>query len=315
MTAAPSLSVVTSVYQGEKYLPAFFDNLTSQTIFPEIQLVLVLNEPNAQEKRLASDFQARNVDKVQVLNVKRESLGASWNRGWQAAKAPCIAIWNIDDRREIDSLQRQMTSLEENPGSVLCYGDYVRVNEYGKEQGTRRSTPNYSARHFARSFAQGGAFWLLRRNLQDTIGPFDEQFRVGADMDFSFRVAANGLTMNRCEGILGYFTDASEGLSTRDGAQQSVVERTAIQLRYGVYDKVRPELVNAAGQYRIGSIMHNGLWVDLDKFLPGYSKRVQSKSYLWKIGTLRAWARSILNRTGLLRVAHLLQEKLLKREI
>jgi glycosyltransferase involved in cell wall biosynthesis len=315
MVATPSISVLTSVYEGEKYLPAFFENLLSQTIFPEIQLVLVLNQPNSQEKRLVNDFQARNVDKVDVLSVKRETLGASWNRGWQEARAPYIAIWNVDDRRTVDSLQRQLNSLEANANSVLCYGDYVSVDEYGKENGTRRNTPLYRAGHFSRSFAQGGAFWLARRTLGAIVGPFDEQFRVGADMDFSFRIAAKGLAMNRCDGILGYFTDASTGLSTRGGAQDSAIERTAIQLRYGVYDKVRPELMETAKQFRIDSILYNGEWLSLDKYLPGHFRRIQKKNYLWQVGKLRAWARTLLQRTGLLQVVYSLQKKLLKREI
>lgn len=315
MVAPPSISVVTSVYQGEKYLPAFFDNLTSQTIFPEVQLTLVLNEPSNQEKKIANDFQARHVDKVQVLTVKRETLGASWNRGWQTAQAPYLAIWNVDDRRTIDSLQRQLASLELNVNSALCYGDYISVDEYGKEQGVMRSTPPYKARHFSRSFAQGGAFWLVRRKLEKKIGPFDEQFRVGADMDFSFRIATKGLAMNRCDGILGYFTDASQGLSTRDGAEQSAIERTAIQLRYGVYDKVRPELMELASKYRIDRILHNGTWLELNAFLPGHASRMQGKTYLWWLGRIRANLRTILHRLGLLQTLYKLQDKLLKREI
>jgi hypothetical protein len=315
MEFAPSLTVVSSIYKGERFLLDFFANLKEQTIFPELQTVLVLNDPTAKEKTLASDFQARHPLQVETIIVRRETLGASWNRGLQAARAPLVALWNVDDRREPDSLQRQLVSIESNPDSVLCYGDYVHVREYGSGDGKRRSTPFYSPRHFSRSFAQGGAFLVFRKELTSKVGPFDEQLRVAADMDFSFRVASLRLRMSRCEGILGYFTDASEGLSTQSGAEQSSIERTLVQLRYGVFDKVHPRLREKTAGYKIDQILHMGTWTSIEVYIPGYRKWIEGKSHLWVLGKLRLTIRALLEKTGILELAYQIQERLLGREI
>src|SRR3990172_484100 len=100
MAFVPSLSVLTSVYRGEEYLPGFFENLRAQTVFPELELILVLNDPSMREKTLAKDFALRHSERVHTLFPPRlETLGASWNRAWQATIAPYLAIWNVDDRR------------------------------------------------------------------------------------------------------------------------------------------------------------------------------------------------------------------------
>lgn len=316
MSFSPSLSVITSVFRGENYLKGFFENVQNQTIFPELEVVLVLNEPNAVEKRLASDFAARHTNKVQVLTVAmRETLGASWNRGWGVTQAPYVALWNIDDRRTVDSLQRQLGALEQGPASVLCYGDYVAVPAYGAEDGERRSTPRYLVRHFARSFAQGGAFWVARRELYGTVGPFDEQFRVGPDMELSFRIAARGLKMIRCDGLLGFFTDAAQGLSTREGAKDAAVERTAIQLRYGVFDKVRPELVDAAKRYRLDEVLAGAKWIPLATYLPNHQAQLAARQPLWMLGRVRNSLRGLFARIGLLDTLYKWQQMLFKREI
>jgi glycosyltransferase involved in cell wall biosynthesis len=316
MAFLPDLSVVTSVYRGEKYLPDFFANLRAQTIFPRCELVLVLNEATRAEKQLAKDFAAKASGQVQVIEVaKVESLGASWNRGWQAARAPYLAIWNIDDRRRPDSLDRQLAVIEEKPEWQLCYGDYITVSEYGSEKGILRSTPPYSAGYFRRAFAQGGAFWLLRKSLGARLAYFDEQFQVGPDMEMSFRIAAAGLRMVRCDGVLGYFTDAAQGLSTRDGAQRSAVERTAIQLRYGVFDKVRRQYEAAAREYNLDSIQNSGGWLPLTQLLPDHANYLQRRRPLLALAKLRNSLRSLLERTGLLKLLYKLQEKFLKREI
>ncbi len=316
MSFIPALSILTSVYRGEDFLEPFFGNLRAQTLFPELELVLVLNEPSQLEKRTVKDFSAKFLQQVRVVNVaKVESLGASWNRAWDLARAPYLAIWNIDDRRLPDSLGQQLASLKQNSNWVLCYGDYLAVPTYGEEKGKRRRTPLYTVSHFARAFAQGGAFWVFRRDVYEKIGYFDEQFKVGPDMDLSLRIAARGLEMGRCEGLLGYFTDAAQGLSTRDGAKLSVIERTTIQLRYGVYDKVHDLSRKGAQEIRADEIKSFGVWHNLNEYLPNYEDYLSLRRPLYVLGWLRNLLRSGLGKIGLLAPLYRLQEKFWRREI
>lgn len=316
MAFSPSLSVITSVYKGEDYLAPFFENLREQTLFPELELVLVLNEPSAREKQLARDFQLHFPDEVEILHVQpRENLGTSWNRAWRSARAPYLAIWNVDDRRIVDSLQRQLTAMESHADWWLCYGDYLAVSDYGSTAGVRRYTPEYRRSHFRRAFAQGGAFWLFKRDLFEKVGYFDEQFRVGPDMDLSLRMAVCGLEMGRCDGLLGYFTDAGVGLSTREEARSSAIERTAIQLRYGVFDKVDGDLQVEARKYRLDGIQNADYWIPIEKYLPEIGTYLKKRNPLWLIGFFRGLFRRTMKRLGLLQTLHSAQEKYLKREI
>jgi hypothetical protein len=316
MAFIPSLSVITSVFNGGAYLPGFFSNLRDQTLFPELELIIVLNEPSASEKQLAKDFQVHYPHQVEILfSKRRETLGASWNRVWRVSRAPYLSMWNVDDLRTIDSLQRQLVLLEENEDWSLCYGDYIAVPTYGTQKGQRRFTPRFNRAQFSRAFAQGGAFWLFRSEIYKTVGYFDEQFRVGADMDLSFRMANKGMMMGKCEGLLGYFTDASIGLSTRDGARVSEIERTAIQLRYGIFDKVNRELLVAAKEYRIGEIQQFGSWTPVESFWPEQPVVLQRRNLLWTVGLLRLWFRRVMKRLGILHYVHNAQDQYLKREI
>ena len=316
MPFLPDLSVLTSVYQGEKYLPSFLEGLRAQTIFPRCELVLVLNEPSATEKRVAKKFSSKYRRQVLVHHVEKvETLGASWNRAWQLARAPNLALWNVDDRRLPDSLDRQLSGLEEKPDWALCYGDYIKVPKYGQVLGKRRRTPPYRAGHFRRAFAQGGAFWVFRRQISEEVGYFDEQFTVAADMDFSFRIAARGLQMGRCDGLLGYFTDDQGGLSTRDGAQRAFIERTAVQVRYGVFDKVQPQWLKAANHYRFNEVKNFEEWRALSQYLPAQADYLRSRRHLWIVGAFRNFLREFLERLGLLKLAYRSQESIFKREI
>ncbi len=312
----PRISVVTSLFHGCRYLAGFLENLSEQTCFPDCELILVHNEPEPEELALVRGFIADYPHQVQHLVVETvESLSASWNRGCTAARGEYIAIWNVDDRRTPESLASQVQAIAPHPAAALCYGDYLEVPRYGEEAGERRETPPYAAGFFQRAFPQGGAFWLLRRMALQQVGPFDEQFRVGPDMELSLRMAVNGLEMVRAPGLLGYFTNEAKGLSTRQGAEPAAVERTAIQLRYAVYDKIRPEYQEEAYLYRIDEIQTGPDWQPLAAYWPRLRAYRRPRRVLWLAGWLRLTLRALLTRLGLLERLHEWQARVLKREV
>lgn len=311
----PDLSILVSVFHGEKYLASFFENLQAQTVFPRCEIILVLNEPSQNEKQITEEF-ALAQEHVHVVLVEHvETLGASWNRAWQLSRAPYLSLWNVDDRRTSESLDRQVATLDQNEELVLCYGDYVSVDSYGEEKGELRRTPPYSPRYFRRAFAQGGAFWVFRRSAADKAGFFDEQFQVAADMDFSFRLASRGLLMGRVDTLLGYFTDEQRGLSTRDNARWSMIERCAIQLRYGVFDKVDPQFKSEANKYRLDEVKSFGQWHSLREYLPHLNRELRSRRPLHFLGVIRNSLRRFFERIGLLGWLHRSQTRWWKREI
>lgn len=316
MTTSPRLSILTSAFQSESYLASFIGEVQRQTVFDQLELVLVLNEPSTAEKKTAQRFAAQYPQQVQILEVAQvETLGASWNRAWRAARAPYLAPWNVDDRRAPDSLERQLNALESHPDWALAYGDYVAVPAYGAEQGLRRYTPPYSPALFRRAFPQGGGFWVFRSNVAEQAGYFDEQFKVGPDFDLSVRMAAAGQPMGRVEGLLGYFTDAQQGLSTREAASGSAIDRTAIQLRYAIFDKVDRRLILATQIYELDRYLAFGEWQRLEAVLPGYQAHLILRSPLWLLGWLRHLGRSLLRRLGLLEALHRLIERVWRREV
>jgi len=316
MAKQPKISVIASLYQSDQYLEGYFENLQEQTIFADCEIIFVANDPYPLEKKRLARFQKKIPNQVQVQFVSPvEKLGASWNRAWRVAQAPYIAFWNVDDRRQPDSLSDQYRAMESYPQWALCYGYYLLVNEYGDELGELIITPEYSKRRFRNSFPHNGAFWLMRKNIAGKIGYFDEQFLVGPDLDMSIRLTKADYEMGRVASLLGYFTDADMGLSTRDGGHLSAVDRTAIQLRYRIFDKVRSEYVQAAREYRLDEILVFGQWQPLSSLLPNLNSFEHFKKLLWVLAFFRNAGRKILKKLGLLDAIYALQKRFIGREI
>lgn len=310
------VSVITSVYRGSRYLSGFFENLINQTIFSKVELILIHNEPESDALQIIASFRRsfpRQLKHIRVNPV--ESLGSSWNRGWQFADTKYLAIWNIDDQRKPNALEEQARALDQSSECMLIYGDFIEVDEPGLETGRRIITPSYSKKIFSRAFPTGGALFMWRKDLAEKIGYFDEQLKVGADFDFSVRVALNDLSMCRAESLLGSFTNIKEGLSTRENAQVAAVERTVIQIRYAIYDKIRPQYLSNAQRYRTEHVEFFGKWYHVSDFIPGYDTYIESRKYLWKIGKLKNSLRWILSKLGLLNTIYRFQDRFIRREI
>ncbi|MBN2503047.1 MAG: glycosyltransferase family 2 protein [Anaerolineales bacterium] len=310
------LSLITSCYKGLRYLPDFFEQVQAQTIFPQLEIVLVHNDPTPEELAVVAAFERQHPEHIRHLKVTPvEPLGASWNRGWHAAQGEYVAMWNVDDCRPADGLERQLACLDANSDCVMSYGDFVEVPQYGLTAGAFHETPAYDPRRFSRAFPQGGAFLVWRKTLADQIGYFDEQMLIGPDFEYAVRVAVNGLPMCRASGTIGYFTNAELGLSTRDGSIKAAIERTVIQQRYAIYDKIRPQYLDAAAQFRPDEIQVAGEWLPLVEVFPNVESYRRKRSYLKLFGWLRHILRTTFTKLGLLDLIYRLQERYLKREI
>jgi hypothetical protein len=86
-------------------------------------------------------------------------------------------------------------------------------------------------------------------------------------------------------------------------------------LRYGVYDKINPEFLAEAKQYRLDAIQVDREWHLLSTYLPNIESNLRSRQPLWSLGRLRTSTRSFLERIGLLDRLYDLQAKTWKREI
>lgn len=80
--------------------------------------------------------------------------------------------------------------------------------------------------------------------------------------------------------ITGYYLNEGKGASTRPNSRQAL-ERTAIELRYGIYDKVDYDLVADATQLDITHLYKNGVPDSVQKYVPTYSELILKRKEHW----------------------------------
>jgi len=295
----PLLSVITSYYKGEKYLNGYLSDIRNQTIFDLIEILLILNEPNEEEISIIHDFNQKNNNKINLVVVpKVEKLSQSWNRGCRLAKGEYLAIWNIDDRRTPNSLENQIKTLKINSDVHLAYGDYLLVPNSLEKIGEYIQTKPFSKWRFRNGYQTGGGFLVFRNNIIEKIGEFDEQLYCAVDFDFEQRIILSGLKMAKTEGLLGYFTDEGLGLSTKYGSELSEFEQMFVRFRYGIFHKVKWEYVNKIKNYKSDSILTQGKWIPIEKYINGYHRYLILNSHKKIINIIWNLVRKIFIKLG-----------------
>ncbi len=283
----PTITVLTSLYRCEEYIAGYFRHLSQVSNLEDVEILLLHNEPTNKELEVVESCMLLLGKCVRHIVIeKRESYYKSLNRGVDLAIGRYIAIWNVDDIRMPDSLKRQAHTLDQHPDVGLTYGDTINTSEYGKSEGKFRCQPEYreKPREFLRSYF-GGCFPMWRKSIHERVGYFDEQMFSGGDFDFWVRVV-HIYRLKKTKGPLGYFLNEGKGLSTV--GWRNAAERTVIELRYGIFDKINfLFLYSAIKNYRIHSIFRNGVPYKINKYLPNYPSCLLKRLPLFPWGIVK----------------------------
>ncbi len=297
MVQEPSvLSILLSTFDSEKFLDAWFKSMIQQSIWNECEIVIVANEPTPSESHLLQNFVNKYREQVNLLTVSRENLYASWNRALEASSGKYLAIANVDDVRTPDSVRLQIAALENDPDVLFSYGSFQMVSVFGESNGVHISPPEFDKKEFTRSMHLG-PFFVWRRTKDQSVQFFDEQFKTGGDFDFAIRLALAGRGV-RVEDNIGYYYDGGTGLST--GSLLQPIERTVIELRYGIYDKIDYHYLPKALKYRIYELQIGNRWVAVENLVPNYAETMSERYRLWFDKGLRNYANLIKENRGLM---------------
>ena len=126
----PLVSVVLSVYNGEKYLMNAIESILDQT-YPAFEFIIV-NDGSTDNSPKIIDKYRKLDNRIKVLNQKNRGLIDSLNRGLALANGRYIARMDSDDISLPSKLEEQYNYLENNP-DIGVLGTWIEmINEDGK---------------------------------------------------------------------------------------------------------------------------------------------------------------------------------------
>ncbi len=280
------VSTITPCFRMKRYLKKFLEELPKQTIFNQTEIILDHNDPDDEEIQWVKDFQAKYPGRIKhIITSPVVPIGTSMNTCIRESSGEYLTIWNVDDLRTPDSLEIQVETLKKEQADIV-FGDYIIVRSFGAIKGKTVYHSMIPQSEFTRSMVFG-PFLMFKKSICKRAGLFDEQLVSGADFDFSIRLAFNGKAV-ATDKILGYYLNEGMGASTRPDSKQ-VLDRTIVELRYGIFDKINYDLVAEASTFALHHVITDGIPQVIELYVPNYKTLIKNRIAEWKKKGLRAY--------------------------
>ena len=246
----PKVSLITSMFKGEKYIRKFLDNITSQTIFEHCEL-LVIDAVSPEDEFPIIEEYMRRFPNIKYNRLEEDpGIYGVWNIGAKMATGKYLTNTNLDDIRSLDQIEVIVNCLEKNPHIDLAYSKSY-VTSIGNEALENNSSggKTYPIIDFSREAmikCLPGCMPVWRKTMHDKAGYFDESFRYAGDHEMWLRAVRHGSEFKRVRGAHGLYYMNPGGLST---SEANIVKRYKEEQRiFWEYGDIYGQ--NVVNQYR-----------------------------------------------------------------
>ena len=132
------ISIVVSIYNGERWLHRCIDSLLDQTA-DDYELILV-DDGSTDSSGEICDAYARENGHVRVIHKENAGLSMARKTGWQSARGEYIMFLDCDDYVSPNLVERMQNAAAEGPDLILC--DFVLVDAAGGEHPKQIEMPD-----------------------------------------------------------------------------------------------------------------------------------------------------------------------------
>ena len=242
--------MIIPTYNRRDLLPRALDSVLAQT--RDVDEIIVVDDGSTD----GTDdmLRTRYGDRVRYVWQPNAGVSAARNHGLRLAQGRYLALLDSDDLWLPAKTELQVAFLEVHPdfGMVVCDveridGDYHHIDVLRRRDTVRED--GWVLRWILHNPALVPASVLMRREVVDQLGGFDERLRTAEDLEFHLRVARHW-KIGVVEQALVRAMRGHEGLSAADSTYDDyvrVVEAAVAGARGSVDDR---ELDDAlAGTY------------------------------------------------------------------
>jgi len=209
---SPEVSVVMSVYNGEKYLRRCIESILSQS-FKDFEFIIINDGSTDNSFDILAQY-ARTDNRVRLIDQQNIGLTKSLNRGIKASRGKCIARQDVDDISIPDRFEKQLYYINKGYDFVCCR---TRINN-------RKVTPLMFAIFYRLLVKSINVFvhgtYLFRKEILDRVGLYNEKFVYAQDYEFIRRIIKKSIRIYYMRDILYYSTKDSSSIGKSRGLLQ-----------------------------------------------------------------------------------------------
>ena len=184
----PKVTVLMSVYNGEKYLREAVDSILGQT-FKDFEFLIVNDGSTDKSGEILESY---NDPRIEIINNNKNiGISKSRNKGLRIARGKYIAVMDADDISLPRRLEKEVEFLEQNRNMGLVGTDYLIINEKGKVIHAVRCINGYRELKIklleGNQFAHGSI--MFKKECTKKVGFYREEFMLALDYDLILRIS------------------------------------------------------------------------------------------------------------------------------
>ena len=186
------VSIIIPTYNSGKYLFETIDSVLFQT-YPSFDIEVIIIDDGSRDD--TKEILQKYKNKIIYIYQENKGPSAARNAGIKIAKGEYIAFLDADDVYEPEKIQKQAQLLEKNKdiGIVYCWRNFIDEDDNVLPQKGKV----YGRGNLFNNLLEGSLFpssvLMIRREIFDNVGLFDESLYTAEDWDFCLRAAKKGV--------------------------------------------------------------------------------------------------------------------------
>jgi hypothetical protein len=215
-----TLSIITSLYKGGKYIHPFLENITQQSVFSDCELIIVDANSPENESVIIEKYIPFFPNIRYIKLEERIGIYDAWNLAIQESNSDFITNANLDDLHRNDAFEIKINALKSNLEIDIVYSDvyYSFIENLSFDviaKGNLKTNFTSEVTKFnllQYNYPHNSPMW--RRTLHDKIGYFDTQYKSAGDHEFWLRAAFEGCSFKKIDEVVTVYYNNPVGIST-----------------------------------------------------------------------------------------------------
>jgi glycosyltransferase involved in cell wall biosynthesis len=198
----PTISVIMSVYNGEKYLNEAISSVLSQD-FSDFEFIIIDDGSTDKSLEIIKSF---NDERVKIISRENRGLIASLNQAISASTGEYIARMDADDICLPNRFSVQLKAFN-NPEIAVVGSWATKINENGEELGLM-SYPPSEHQKIKRFFIKHNPFihssMMIKKEVFDNVGVYDSKYKHAEDYELWSRMLHKFKAVNIPDPLIKY---------------------------------------------------------------------------------------------------------------
>lgn len=207
----PQLSVVIPCFNVAKTVSETIVSVTAQTM-GDFEIIAIDNNCTDNTVDVLSQLAVAE-PRLRIIKETVQGLSAARNGGICAARGEFIALLDVDDLWDADYLEKHLTNFaDEQVGISYARVRMIDMESWPTGQVIKPQFSGLTATDLLRSIPCTALF-VVRAQVFEDVGLFDENLRSIEDQEWLFRAACRGVTLSGIDQVVASYRITPGGLS------------------------------------------------------------------------------------------------------